>query len=322
MKIFNDKVTRMAPKLDVRHLKMLVEIDRCGSVTNAAEVIGLTQSALTHRIREAERRLGLALYTRVGKGLRMTPAGEMLAQTAARLLDELERTERDAMEAAFGVEHVVRVGLGTYTRYHWLPAFLTYLRAAEPGLEVEVIADAAQRPLAMLIEGAIDVAIVAPGERPGGLGWIRLFTDELVAISPVDHRFAAAGHIEAEEMRDEVWITYGMKTEPGFEGERFMRPADTHPKRVVRVELPEAIVELVRAGLGVSILTRWAVAPHLDAGLLAATRLTKAGLPIEWVAAVRNADDAASPSHRLANALAAWCASPGGGFQQGADSRR
>ena len=306
----------------MRHLQMLVEIARSGSVTRAAEVIGLTQSALTHRIREAERRLGLSLYTRVGKGLRMTPAGEMLAQTAARLLDELERAERDAVEAAGGVEHVVRIGLGTYTRYHWLPAFLAHLRASEPGLEVEVMADAAQRPLAMLIDGAIDVAIVAPGERPEGFAWIRLFTDELVAITPVDHRFADSDHIEATAMRDEVWITYGMKTEPGFEGERFMRPANTHPKRVVRVELPETIVELVRADLGVSILTRWAVAPYLESGLLAGTRLTKAGLPIEWYAAVRRSDDDASPARRLANTLARWCAGPGGGFHQGTERSR
>ncbi len=309
----------MAPKLGIRHLQMLVEIERSGSVTQAAELVGLTQSALTHRVREAERRLGLKLYTRVGKGLRMTPAGEILAQTAARLLNELERTERDAVESAIGVEHVVRIGLGTYTRYHWLPAFLSYLRSAEPGLEVEVMADAAQRPLSMLIDGVIDVAIVAPGERPGGLGWVRLFTDELVVVTPVGHRFAGADYIEASEMRDEVWITYGMKTEPGFEGERFLRPADTHPKRVVRVELPEAIVELVRAGFGVSILTRWAVAPHLASGGLAAARLTKSGLPIEWYAAVRGGDGQTAPSRRLANALANWCSSSDGGFHQSGD---
>ena len=114
----------MSPRLDIRHLQMLVEIARTGNVTRAAETIGLTQSALTHRIREAERRLGLTLYTRVGRGLRMTPAGETLAYCAERVLEELERAEHDAVEMSRGIDHVVRIGIGAYTRYHWLPAFL------------------------------------------------------------------------------------------------------------------------------------------------------------------------------------------------------
>lgn len=304
----------MTPRLDIRHLQMLAAIAREGNVTRAAQTIGLTQSALTHRIREAERRLGSALYTRAGKGLRTTPAGEILTAVAERVLGELERAEHAAVEMSVGVEHVVRIGIGTYTRYHWLPSFLKVLRTRAPGLQVEVFADAMQRPLEMLLDGTIDVAIVATQSRPPGLAWIPLFTDELVAITPIDHRFTRRDYIEAEALRDEVWISYGTKTEPGFESERFMRPAQVWPKRFLRVELPEAIVELVRAGMGVSILSRWAVEPYLRAGTLACTRLGEAGLDIDWFAAVREADAEDAPARRLAESLAAWCATPEGGF--------
>ena len=293
---------------------MLVAIAREGNVTRAADGIGLTQSALTHRIREAERRLGSALYTRVGKRLRATPVGEMLTAVAERVLGDLERAEHAAGEMSIGVEHVVRIGIGTYTRYHWLPPFLETLRESAPGLQVEVFADAMQRPLEMLLDGTIDVAIVATGARPPGVAWIPLFTDELVAITPVSHRFAQRAYIEAEALRDEVWISYGTKTEPGFESERFMRPAKAWPRRFLRVELPEAIVELVRAGMGVSILSRWAVEPYLRAGTLACTRLGEHGLDLDWFAAVREADAEGSPAHRLATSLAAWCETSDGGF--------
>lgn len=295
---------------------MLVEIARTGNVTRAAEAIGLTQSALTHRIREAERRLGLTLYTRVGRGLRMTPAGKTLAYCAERVLEELERAEHDAVEMSRGIDHVVRIGIGTYTRYHWLPAFLDTLRASHPRMHVEVVADAMQRPLEKLAEGAIDVAIVAAGPRPPGLDWVRLFTDELVAIAPVDHPFASCPYIEADALRDEVYITYGTKSVPGFEYERFMRPASAYPKRFVRVDLPEAIVELVRAGMGVSVLSKWAVQPYLRAGTLACTRLTESGLEIDWFGAVRAADGEGSPAQQLARSLAVWCEAPPGGFHQ------
>jgi len=304
----------MSPRLDIRHLQMLAAIAREGNVTRAADTIGLTQSALTHRIREAERRLGTALYTRVGKGLRATPAGETLTAVAERVLGDLERAEHDAVEMSVGVEHVMRIGVGTYTRYHWLPPFLETLKDSAPGLQVEIFADAMQRPLEMLLDGTIDIAIVATESRPPGITWIPLFTDELIAITPVDHRFAKCPYVDAEALRDEVWITYGTKTEPGFESERFMRPARVWPKRFLRVELPEAIVELVRAGMGVSILSRWAVEPYLRAGTLASTRLGEKGLDIDWFAAVRASDGEGSPAHRLAASLAAWCETADGGF--------
>lgn len=170
-------------------------------------------------------------------------------------------------------------------------------------------------PIDLLLEGTIDLAIVAGQRSRPELEWTPLFEDELVAVTPPRHRFARCAHVEATAFADEVYITYSLTYEPGFEAERFMRPANVHPKRFVRVELPEAIAELVRAGLGVSVLSQWAIEPYLRAGSLAATRLTKHGLKLDWFAAVRKSDGDGSPAARLASLLAAWCATPRGGFR-------
>ena len=298
----------MQPRLDVRHLQVLLAVAETGSLAVAARMLGVTASALSHRIREAERRLDVALFTKLGRGLRLTPAGEHLADVGDRLLADLERAEAVVMRMGEGVERVVRLGMGAYNSYHWLPAFLRVYREAAPETEIDVIANAARRPLESLLEGAIDVAILAEPVLPPGLRAIPLFEDEIVAVTPPGHRLAGRDFVVAEDFADEALMTYSLIPVPGHEGERFWRPSRVHCCRATRVELVEAIVELIKAGFGTSMLARWAMAPHLRDGSLAAVRLGPEGLAIRWHAVIRLADPPDSPAPALAQALADWCA--------------
>ena len=299
----------MFPRLDMRHLQMLVAIADTGSVTRAAALLGVTQSALSHRLHEAERRLDAALFTRVNKRLRMTPAAERLHGVAKRTLVGLERTEAEVGRSTRGVRHAARLGIGTYTRCHWLPDFLGQVGEAMPDVEINVVADAMQRPYEMLAEGAVDVTVMV-GEPAGpGLRVIPMFDDELIAIVAPDHRLADRPYIVASDLVDETYITYSWTNVPGHAHDLLMRPANLFPRRSMRVELPDAIVELVRANFGISILTRWAVEQDIAAGRLVGLPITDQGMTIAWSAVVRDADGEGSISHRLAAVLADWSGS-------------
>jgi LysR family transcriptional regulator for metE and metH len=304
----------MRTRLDLRHLEMLTAIAEAGSVADAAQVLGVTASALSHRIREAERRLDVQLFTRVGRGLRLTPAADLLRQAAVRLLAELEQVEQAARNMGRGIRHVVRIGIGTYTSYHWLPAFLGRFRGSAPDVQVEIVANAVTAPLKALQERDIDVAIVPEGPLPAGLRPLPLFEDALVAVLPPNHRLASRPFIAPQDLQDEDVLTYSLTTVPGHEVDQFWRPSGVAPRRIVRVEQVDAIVELVKAGFGVSILTRWAMAPHLAAGTLACRPLGPEGIALEWRAVLRDGDDVDTPPGALADALAAWCRDPDGGF--------
>lgn len=304
----------MQPRLEIRHLQMLLAIAETGSVTVAAAKLGITASALSHRIREAERRLDVLLYERIKRQLRMTPAGAHLHQVAARLLAELGRAEADVQRVHGGARRIVRLCIGAYSAYHWLPAFLKVFAKVAPGVEVQVAADAARRPLVALMEGAIDVAIM-PGEVAGtGVTARELFIDELVAIMPAKHRLAEKSYIRAEDLAGEDYLTYDKTPEPGYEYERLMLPARIFPRWRTTVELPEAIIELVQAGFGISILTRWAIAPHLRDGSIVSARVTEAGLPLTWSLVMRDSETTGSPVLALAQALQGWCGGDPGAF--------
>lgn len=303
----------MQPRLEVRHLVMLIAVAEAPSMAAAAELLGLTQSALSHRLQEAERRLGAALFLRQRKRLVLTPAGERLLLSARRVVAGLARAESDiAQIAAAGVTAVARLGQAIYAALPWYAPFHAWASERLPDLQIEVASDACERPLELLAEGALDLALVAGGVWRPGVRKEALFTDALVAVVPPEHPWTKQRFVTPQDLSREVFLSYGFVVQPGFENERFMQPANLFPRRIIKVGRPEAILELVAAGRGVTVLTAWAVAPWVAAGRLAARPLGKEGLPLEWFAATRESDDAKAPGPRLARALRYWCEETGG----------
>src|ERR1700722_17896371 len=121
----------------MRHLRMLQAMARTGSVTRAAAMLGLTQSALSHQIREAERRLGLDLFVQGNKQMQMTPAASVLHEEAGRILSQLERAEAAVKNQGEGRRHVVRFGCGAYSAYRWLPRFMRAFQEMSPDIDIE-----------------------------------------------------------------------------------------------------------------------------------------------------------------------------------------
>src|ERR1700686_2378608 len=112
---------QMKPKIEVRHLKLLVTVAQEGSVTEAGKRVNLTQSALSHQLRDAEEKLGTALFLRLGRKMVLTPAGERLIPCPRRVLDELSDTEPQIEGLNGGARGVIRLSTECYTCYHWLP---------------------------------------------------------------------------------------------------------------------------------------------------------------------------------------------------------
>jgi LysR family transcriptional regulator for metE and metH len=300
------------PALDFRQLKMIRAIAEHGRVTDAAEALGVTPSALSHRIKEAERRLDLVLFTRLHKRLRMTPAAEYLAEMAERVLDEMDRAERDVRRMDRGVEHVVRIGVEAYSSYHWLPGFNTYLRTHLPGVELQVMASVTREPLRALSNRHVDIMVTSGDAMPIGTCQIPLFTDELLFIVPPGHPLAGKAFVAGDDIEGEDFITYTLTPEPDREFARLFRPADRYPRWTTTVELPEAIVELVAAGQGSSVLAGWAVRPAIRAGRIVGARVGRDGIDIAWQALLRSEDAGTGPIWDVGQALSVWSAQNGG----------
>lgn len=289
--------------LDLRHYETISAIVEFGTMTEASRHLAISQSALSHRLAEAERRLGTQLFER-GPRRRLVPNGNGFAlhQAASRALADLERAEAALIKAEGATPSTLRFAVGSYDCYHWVPAFAESLSAAgvEVDIDLIVVGDA---PGPVLASHEVDL-VIAPG-RPDGDHELRpLFDDDLVLVTGRRHPLAETDVIEAEDLADEIYLTYNARPTPGFEYDRFIRPARRYPRIVRVVRQTSAIVELVAAGGGVSILSRWALEPNVAAGRVSIARCGEAGLPLRWHALYRRDDDvAAAIAERLAGFL-------------------
>jgi LysR family transcriptional regulator for metE and metH len=272
--------------LDRRHYETLVAIVEHGSLTAAARALSIGQSSLSHRLAEAERRVGAALFERrPARPLQPTPAGLVLVQAAQRALPELVRAEADVGRFADAPSTVVRIGVGSYDCYHWFAGFNRFVGDHLPGvlLELVVVGDA---PATKLMDGSVDV-VIAPGVPVGTYRSAPLFDDELVVIASPGHFSDGEDWLPASAIEGEVFFTYSKLPTVGFESERFLVASDGAPRTIVVIQQTGAIAEMVASGLGISILSRWAMSAYLDAGTVEAFRCGETGLPIQWRALVR-----------------------------------
>jgi LysR family transcriptional regulator for metE and metH len=273
-----------SPTLEVRHLSLVSEIASTGSVTRAAERLHLTQSALSHQLRDIESRLGIQLFLRLGKKMVLTPPGERVLGAARKVLDEVRRAEEDLKLMSQNGKGVLRLCTQCNTGYHWLPPLLQSFHRKFPGVDVQIMVNATDRPIDALLDGQIDLAVVTSDVDDKRLATESLFDDELVAVVAPTHPFARRPHIQPEDFAEEHLIIYSADPDDSYTFTRILRPANVSPARVSQVPLTEAILELVKAGLGVSVMARWAIEPAIKAGAVKAVRIGKRGVFRSWTA--------------------------------------
>jgi LysR family transcriptional regulator for metE and metH len=289
--------------LETRELRMLVAIADEGTVTRAATRLNVSQPALSHALRALERRVGIALFERQSRGLVATEAGERLLRTARSVMREIERARVDIAGGAIGRGELLRMSTECYTAYHWLPPVFQKFRERCPGVELRVVPSAIGHPLRELRDETLDVAIVVRREAYAGFVYHELFEDEMVVIMHPDHPLAREPFAVAQHFADEHLLLY---TEDPFDAmimRTVLTPAGVMPREISYVPATEALFELVRTGLGVSAVARWAVARRVRDGELAAIPLTKTGRQRTWSAAVRKPIANRASIHALVSLL-------------------
>jgi LysR family transcriptional regulator, regulator for metE and metH len=290
--------------LEFRHLRLVRAIAEEGGPTRAAARLHLTQSAVSHQLAELEGRLGIPLFTRVRRQLKLTPAGARLVEAARTMLTDLSRVERDLHQAGTHKREVLRVAVECFTAYHWLPRIVSSLQSECPHVDVRIALDATREPMTALLRGTLELALVTSPVRDRELISVPLFDDEWTVILSPKHPLSKRAFITMTQLGGETLFSHEApradveRLRDLIAGERAAMP------RVVPVPLTEALVDLVRANLGVGIVSRWAVAPALSRGEVIARRLTRAGLPETWSGVYRRDAEARLPLLRFADLLA------------------
>lgn len=270
--------------IEVRHLQLVRAVAETGSLTRAGGLLHLTQSALSHQLRDIESRLGTALFLRVGKHLTLTPAGERLLLSANTVLATIERTEDAIRNMAGDQRGILRISTACYTCYHWLPPLLKRYARTHPRVDVRIDVAATSAPIPALLDGRLDLALVSEPVQDRRIVTRPVFDDEWVVVLATSHQLASKRVFELENFATETFMHHGPKDDCTVYQDMLV-PAGIIPAHFVQIQLTEAIIEMAKAGLGVGVLAWWAVEPHVRAGTLRALPLTRRGFRKKWRAA-------------------------------------
>lgn len=267
--------------MELRQLRYFAAVARRRHFTNAAAALHVAQPALSQQIRALERELGVELFDRTGRRVRLTPAGEALLVHAERVLTEVARAETAMAEFAGLLRGRVVVGALPSLAEHQLPALLAGFHARHPGLELALREESSAQLLALLAGGEVDLAILhqSPAATPpADVVLDPLFTEDLVAVVAPDSPLAARGALPLAALRDEPFVT----SRPGSAIRHTLLQACADAGFTPRVAFESGGAATVRAlaaaGLGVAVLPRSeaaAAGPPVAAIAIDPPRLTR-----------------------------------------------
>ncbi len=280
--------------LEIRHLETLAAIRDGGSLQEAAERLHLTQSALSHQLRDLETRLGTPLLNRRTRPARLTTAGLRVLALADDVLPRLRATERELQRLAAGRTGRLHLAIECHSCFQWLMPALDAFRGQWPDVALDLSAAFSFAPLPALVRGDLDLVITSDPQALEAVTYLPLFKYELVLAVAESNPLAANRHVMPEQLADQTLITY-----PGdrqrldiFTG--FLDPADIDPAAIRRAELTPIIAQLVASNRGVAALPNWALTEYLGQGWLRVCHLGPQGVWPTLYAAVRTEDSDSS----------------------------
>ena len=278
--------------LERSHLMVVREVERQGSLTGAADVLNLTQSALSHTVKKLEQQLGTPVWTREGRSMRLTQAGQYLLGLANRLLPQFELAEERMKQYAQGERGTLRIGMECHPCYQWLLKLVSPYLARWPDVDVDVKQRFQFGGIGALFGYDIDVLVTPDPLKKPGLRFEPVFDYEQVLVVADEHALSSEPYVTPEQLSAEVLITYPVETDRLDIYTQFLTPANVVPRRHKVIETTDIMLQMVASGRGVAALPRWLAEEYAGWMPLTPLRLGKKGIAKQIFLGTREADDA------------------------------
>ena len=281
--------------IDLDDLRLLAALEEEGSLGGAARRLHRTPSALAHRLKALEGRLGLRLWVRDRRLQGPTAAGRRILAVAREVLPRLEALGAELERLARGEGGRLHITVECHSCFEWLMPVLEALRERLPGVELDLSPGEAFDPLPRLRRGEVDLVLTSDppeGEGGRGLAVLSLFRYQaLLAMAP-GHPLAGKAWIAPADLAGETVLVYPVPRERLDVFRRFLEPAGVEPTRVRAVGLTVLMLQLAASGRGVCALPAWALADYLARGHVATRPLGPEGLWGVLHAVVRAGEEA------------------------------
>ena len=243
--------------IELRHLRTIRAIQQAGGLARAADMLNMTQSALSHQVKGLEDQAGMELFVRRSKPMRLSAAGHRMLRAAERILPEIDAMEEEFRSLRAGRTGRLHIAIECHACFDWLFPVLEMFRHAWPEIDVDIKAGLAFEALPALNREDVDLVISSDREPPPGILFNPLFDYHPTFVGSAQNPLAAKAFITAEDFRDEVLITYPVSRDKLDIFTEVLTPAKVEPRAQRTAELTAVILMLVGSNRGVAVLPDW-----------------------------------------------------------------
>lgn len=272
------------------HLTVIQQVEKQGSLTAAARVLHVTQSALSHSMKKLEQQLGIPIWRREGRSLQLTQAGQYLLTVANRVLPQLDLAEERLRLFAQGEQGSLRIGMECHPCYQWLLKIVSPYLTTWPHVDVDVKQKFQFGGLGALFGYEIDLLVTPDPLFKPGLRFEPVFDYEQVLVVAKHHKLANADYVQPQHITHEILISYPVDIGRLDIYNQFLLPAGITPKRHKTIETTDIMLQMVASGRGVAALPRWLVEEYALKLDVVPVRLGPKGIPKHIYLGAREAD--------------------------------
>jgi DNA-binding transcriptional LysR family regulator len=275
-------------RLDLFSLSLFAQVARCGSISKAAELSALAIGAASKRITDLEAAVGAPLLQRHSRGVTLTAAGQALQRHAQRILADVDQLEADLSDYASGLTGVVRLWANTSAVTQFLPADVSAFVQANPGIRIELEEEDSTAVVMAVVDGRADLGIFADRTPTLGLQVMAYREDRLVLVVPQGHALARRRSLALDEALEYDFVSLPKSTSLA---QRLLAESEALGRRLklrIHVRSFDAMCQMVAAGMGIAILPREAIQPHVRSMNLRQVDLTDAWASRKLVLGVRD----------------------------------
>jgi DNA-binding transcriptional LysR family regulator len=259
--------------MDLRQLEIIRAIADSGSFTAAGEKLHVSQSAISRQILLLEEELGEAVFHRIGRRIRITPAGESLLQLSHRVFQDLQDTVTAISDKQESLRGTMRLVGGMTVCLYVFPALLAEVRRIHPHLDLKITVGSAERSIAMLRSGGGDLGLLTLPIEASDLVSVPVLQEELLLVTYPTHPLAKKRQVQSAELNKQPFILFETGSITRRLVEEFFTRERIEAHIVMETENVEIIKAMVRNGLGISIIPWQAAADDVRARQLYASRI-------------------------------------------------
>ena len=277
--------------MEIKHFRLIKTIAEEGSIAKSSNKLYLTQSALSHQLKELENQLGFLIFQRSRNQWKLTDEGNELYQIGLKILNDLEEGFNKIDLLRLGSSGTIKLSTECYSFYQGLPAIIQKMGLLYPDVTVDLILEATHQPISKLLSNEIDIAIVTEKIANDKLIYKETGEDEIFAILHKENPLNDLDFLEPSHFSKVHLIIHSFPLETVSVYQNILKPNKITPLKISAIPLTEVAMEMVNANMGIMCMPKWALEPLQISKNISIKSIGMNGLKRTHYLAIRKSDE-------------------------------